>query len=430
MIKVKTATTNCVVICFTICGTSELVLLSCQMQLQSIAYFPSWAIYSSNFNVWDINPEGLTHLSYAFANIVDGEVVLGDLWADIQKANIDHEDSTELYSKDMLHGNLLQLFLLKSKYRWIKTGISVGGWSWSANFSDVAATEESRRKFAASAIKFALDYGMDFVDLDWEFPVQGGLEGNVHRPEDAYNFVLLLKELKEQFAQHPDHPLALFIATGAFLNEKIYNYVEMDKYVDRYNMMCYDFTGSWSQLVDHHSNLEARDTEHHSAKKAIQFAINQGADPQKIIMGVPLYGRGFAETKGLLESFSGVGEGTYGEPGYYPYRGLPVQGSSEHWDAQIGAPYCYDNEKKLLISYDNYKSVENKLNWIIEMGLGGVMLWELSGDPSYDSSCSIQKIIHRTIGNRMDKTPNNMAYPNSPYKNIRDCGQAKCCRRQ
>ncbi|CAF4395372.1 unnamed protein product, partial [Rotaria magnacalcarata] len=31
-----------------------------------------------------------------------------------------------------------------------------------------------------------------------EYPVSGGLSGNIVRPEDKQNYVLLLKELREQ----------------------------------------------------------------------------------------------------------------------------------------------------------------------------------------------------------------------------------------
>jgi len=38
---------------------------------------------------------------------------------------------------------------------------------------------------------------IDFLILR-EYPVSGGLPGNIHRPEDKQNYVLLLKELRQQ----------------------------------------------------------------------------------------------------------------------------------------------------------------------------------------------------------------------------------------
>jgi chitinase len=76
--------------------------------------------------------------------------------------------------------------------------ISVGGWTLSSKFSDVALTAQSRTRFAQSAVNFIVQYGFDGVDIDWEFPVAGGLESNVYRPEDKQNYTLLLRELRIQ----------------------------------------------------------------------------------------------------------------------------------------------------------------------------------------------------------------------------------------
>jgi chitinase len=46
--------------------------------------------------------------------------------------------------------------------------ISVGGWTWSERFSDVALTAASREAFAESAVDFMLNHGFDGIDIDWE----------------------------------------------------------------------------------------------------------------------------------------------------------------------------------------------------------------------------------------------------------------------
>lgn len=51
-----------------------------------IAYYPSWATYDRNYQVADIDAEKVTHINYAFANIANGEVVVGDVYADTDKA--------------------------------------------------------------------------------------------------------------------------------------------------------------------------------------------------------------------------------------------------------------------------------------------------------------------------------------------------------
>ena len=95
-------------------------------------------------------------------------------------------------------GNFAELKALKSKYPKLKTLISVGGWTWSGRFSDMAATAARRAGFADSVVAFLRKYGLDGVDLDWEYPVGGGMASNSVRAADKTNFTLLLKLLREK----------------------------------------------------------------------------------------------------------------------------------------------------------------------------------------------------------------------------------------
>src|SRR5205814_33384 len=110
-----------------------------------VGYYISWAIYGRNYPVTSIPAGKLTHINYAFANIVNGKCAIGDTSADIDK----------FYSGDRrnaLRGNFNQLIKLKQNYPQLKILISVGGWSWSNSFSDVALTPASRQTFVQSCI--------------------------------------------------------------------------------------------------------------------------------------------------------------------------------------------------------------------------------------------------------------------------------------
>ena len=113
---------------------------------------------------------------YAFAAIgIDYRITAGDPYI----------DST----------NFIKLKAVKEKHPHLKILISVGGWGNSARFSDLALSAERRRVFAQSCVSFIKQYGFDGVDIDWEYPVSGGAAG---RPEDKYNFTLMMKELRER----------------------------------------------------------------------------------------------------------------------------------------------------------------------------------------------------------------------------------------
>lgn len=159
-----------------------------------VAYFTSWGGYARGIQVTDLDPNLITHLNYAFANVsADGEVVVGDSWIDLEKTFPGDGGWSE--SADF-RGHFKQLELLKKKYPHLKTLISIGGWTWSKNFSDAAATPEGRKKFTDSAMVFITKYGFDGIDIDWEYPVEGG-DNIKHRAEDKENYTLLLKEAQK-----------------------------------------------------------------------------------------------------------------------------------------------------------------------------------------------------------------------------------------
>ena len=152
-----------------------------------ITYFAEWSIYARNYIVSDLPAAHLTHINYAFAKVTDdGGVGIVDSWAAIEKPFGDDTWDTPL------RGNLHALIKLKEKYPHLQTLISVGGWSLSDKFSNVALTSGSREHFAQSAVSFIKQYNFDGVDIDWEYPVSGGLPNNAYRPEDGANYVLLV----------------------------------------------------------------------------------------------------------------------------------------------------------------------------------------------------------------------------------------------
>src|ERR1022692_3462516 len=126
-----------------------------------------------------IDPRGMKRINYAFAAIQNGRMVIASAG-----------DSA----------NLHQLTALRKQNPLLQVLISVGGWSGSAAFSDVALTAQSRAGFIQSALEFLKSYDLDGLDVDWEYPGLPGA-GNRFRSKDKRNFTLLLKELRERFAR-------------------------------------------------------------------------------------------------------------------------------------------------------------------------------------------------------------------------------------
>ena len=134
-----------------------------------VGYYPGWGIYSRGFEVADLPGDQLTHINYAFANLVGGECVLGDPWADVER-HLPGDPWSGPGSDASYFGNFRQLDLLQEEHPALKTLISIGGWTWSGNFSDAALTPASRARFATSCADFMENYGFDGIDIDWEYP--------------------------------------------------------------------------------------------------------------------------------------------------------------------------------------------------------------------------------------------------------------------
>lgn len=355
-----------------------------------VAYHISWGTYARNFQPSDIPMNKITHLNYAFANIdASGKITIGDSYADVEKAFPgDVWDTT----KQPYRGEFWQLRKLKAQYPQVKMMISVGGWSWSGRFSDVAATPAARSLFAQSCVDFITKWGFDGVDLDWEYPVQGGLNTNKYRPEDGRNYTLLLQAIRDAFGRLPGARKLLTIAAPA--GPAISKYLEVQKLgqiLDFMNIMTYDFRGGWSQFTGHHSPLYRSsvdpDRSLTETSSVIQYYLSNGFPSDKINIGAAFYGRGWSgvpkANNGLFQRFNGLPQGTW-ENGVFDYkdikRRIKTGQLDRFWDDEVKAPYAYNASSGLMISYDDPQSITEKCKFIKDMKLGGIMVWELSSD--------------------------------------------------
>ncbi|MGM7700476.1 glycoside hydrolase family 18 protein [Pseudalkalibacillus sp. Hm43] len=333
-----------------------------------VGYYGGWGAYSG-YEAKDIKASKLTHLNYAFADVSDGgKVVIGD----------PEVDPT----------NFQQLKQLKLDNPNLQTLISVGGWSYSENFSDAAATPSAREKFAESAVSFIQKHGFDGVDIDWEYPVNGGAPNNKHRPEDKENFTLLIKETRSQLdalEQKTGEQYILTIAGTA--GTSFLKNTEMDKlatHLDFVNLMTYDINGQWYQKTGHNAPLytsSGNPPNKWSADDTVKVYAEAGVPKDKLVLGVPFYGRKYDAitplNKGLHQPFVVDGGSlTYDtlEKSY-----INQNGYKRHLDPETKVPYLW-NGTSSFISYEDPESIGFKTDYIHDNGLAGAMIWELSHD--------------------------------------------------
>lgn len=179
-----------------------------------------------------------------------------------------------------------------------------------------------------------------------------------------------------------------YFLVGSQNYEKM-NLKAMDMCLDFWNLMAYDYAGSWDAKAGHQSNLYPSSSDPSSTPfstaKAIEYYRNQGISPSKIVLGMPLYGRAFASTIGVGQPFTGTGEGSW-EQGIWDFKALPRSGAKEMMDKKIGASWSYDAEKKVMVSYDTIELAKQKAEYIKGENLGGAMWWESSGDKRGEES--------------------------------------------
>ncbi|KAF9115783.1 hypothetical protein BGX27_006394 [Mortierella sp. AM989] len=376
-------------------------------------YFVAWAIYARNHNVFDLPVGDLTHILYAFANLdADGRVFLGDAWADTDKH---YEDDSWNDSGNNLYGNFKRLGLLKRDNRHLKVSLSIGGWTWSTNFAGVAASPQKRANFVRTSMELLNNLGLDGLDIDWEYP---------KTPEDAVNYVSLLRELRQamdQYAAEKGDPVP-YLLTGAMpCGESQYSLLrlnEMNQYMDAFYLMAYDLAGSWSDAAGHQSNLYGGQV---SVHKAVQHYISQGIPSHKVVVGMPIYGRMFQNTDGVGQKFDGIGAGTW-EQGVYDYKQLPLPGAVEYYDSESVASYSYDSTKRELITYDTPLVIDRKAEYIARHQLGGAMFWESSSDQTENPDRNLIGAVTKGLRRHapLDSSLNHLSYPTSVYDNVRN----------
>lgn len=353
-----------------------------------VAYFAEWGVYDRNYHVSNIPAASVDVINYAFAQVVNGEVALFDSYAAVEKSY--PGDSWD----QPLRGNFNQLAKLKASNPKLKTMISVGGWTLSGSFSDLAMTEASRQKFALSAVAFIKRYGFDGVDIDWEYPVGGGEAAG--RPVDKANYTLLLKELRRRLdAQGAlDGKRYLLSIAAPAGSDKIANLEvrAIGETVDWINVMTYDLHGSWENVTNHHAPLRRNPQDPTNAAlgytvdSAIAAYLNAGVPASKVVMGIPAYGHSWKGSTGLFKPATGAGPGSW-EAGKLDYKDLVTRQASQPslyqriWDAAAQAPVqVAPSLNGLVVSYEDPQSLAAKIAFAREQKLGGFMLWELSGD--------------------------------------------------
>jgi chitinase len=366
-----------------------------------IGYFSSWGIYARNYHVKTVVTSGsadkLTVINYAFAGPFDNRCILADPQADTRRIYGPADGVGGVGNGgDVLRGHYGQLLRLKEMFPNLKVLISIGGWTLSADFSD-AAMPENRQAFVATCIDMFIRGNLpdmepgagaglfDGIDIDWEYPAAPGRRGNVYRPEDTRNFTELMAEFRRQLdAIDPD--LLLTIAAPA--GQDKFSLMELDQihpYLDWINVMTYDYHGSWEPqgpTTFHAPLFGAPETpDSLNVDGTIRAYLEAGVPPRKLNVGIPFFGRGWTGVPdvdhGLYQPAMEPSMGLY-EAGVNDYGALRRLDWPSFHDPVTGGFWIFDGTT--FWAMDDPQAIQQKTDYVMDMGLGGVMFWELAGD--------------------------------------------------
>jgi chitinase len=369
------------------------------------AYFVEWGVYDRDYVPADIPVAKLTHVNYAFLKPTEtDECAIHDTWAAKGKPMDRLVYGTDISRNEHL-GTLNQLRKLRS----IRPGahisllFSLGGATLSNSgvFSAIAADPARRSRLAANCVAFMKQEGFDGIDIDWEFP----------KSAETANFTELIKAFRAEMQRQGPNPrngkpfLLTIAASSSVYYINFIDVAEIAPYLDWVNVMAYAKHGCWGiNHTGHNAPLlgstEEPDGFGYSGDGGISEWLRRGMPADKLLLGLPYYGRAFQAMTGpgpnpssypgrfapidpAMNTSGSCAQGTWAADGILSYWHLvenyvDLQGWTSYWDGEQRTRFLYKDQSSYWISYDDPDSIAEKANYALLHNLGGIFAWELS----------------------------------------------------
>ena len=299
-------------------------------------YYPSWC--QQKFPPSQIGLDMLTHVCHSFVS----PSATGALTV----------------PKDFLLPDLVSLAHARGK----KVVLGVGGGDASAHFSRMATNAALRTLFVRALSRFVASNHYDGVELDWEFP---------RNEADRVGFILLVSGLRASL--DPRRSMSLAVSASRFTS-RYTDVAALAPSIDHFIVMAYDCHGGWSEYSGHNAPLNTYPRCDGSVKEGVQYWLKRGMPRNKLVLGVPFYGRAFA-SKGAGRSFTECNNLDYRE-----VLQLINRGYVRHWDATACVPYLNANVGTQFVTFDDPQSLALKVDLVLNSGFAGVAAWQVTGD--------------------------------------------------
>jgi len=361
------------------------------------AYFGNWDVYGTHqYQVDRIQAVAnkLTHVVYGFMkpDDVTGECYSHDAWADIG-----------VYDgfQSKIGGSFGKLIALKQKFPHLKILLSIGGGKYNKNFVKIAQDQEKLMKFAQSCIdrlsfyehvyekdgieqKNHLNYEdlFDGIDLDWEWNV------SALTPELSQVYTQFVQELRRLLdirAARLGKKMTLTVALQ--VTPKIYKNLDLGAitpHIDWFHVMAYDFYGPYSGLVGFNAPVCGKNIAY-SVDGALQGLMQLGVGPDKMVLGLPLYGYVFEDSAGYNSTIKKVDQVKTMSYHLIKSKYFNDEQVKHGWNSYEKVPAAFNQKDRIFISYDSKTSLQEKVKLAKDKRLQGVVIWRLSGDDAQHS---------------------------------------------
>lgn len=353
-----------------------------------VCYYTNWAWYRPGEGKYlpdDIDTDLCTHIVYGFA-VLDGEkltIRTHDSWADIDN---------KFYTR-----------VSDLKAKGIKVTLALGGWNDSLGdkYSRLVRDPNARSRFVTHAVEFVEKFGFQGLDLDWEYPVCWQVDCKKGFADEKAGFASLVQELAVAF-----RPRGLLLSSAVSPSKMVidagYDIPSLAVNFDWIAVMTYDFHGHWDKKTGHVAPLYEHpedEIKHFNGNFSINYWIDKGCPPSKLVMGVPMYGQSFSladqKQHGLNAKSYGPGEaGQFTRAGgFLSFYEICSKINAGGWtvvrdpEGRMG-PYAYKGSQ--WVSYDDVEDIKRKTQFMKDMKLGGGMIWALDLD-DFRGSCGCGK---------------------------------------
>ncbi|AZP43474.1 glycoside hydrolase [Rahnella aquatilis] len=364
-------------------------------QRKVIGYFPEWGVYEAhNFFTPDkVDYSGLTHLNYGFAVVKNGVVTMHDT------------DKAPGLIKDLDK---------RTEAANVAHMISVGGWNNSQEgvFEAATATDAGIEKLANSMVSYMAQWHFDGLDIDWEYP-------NTEAEKNQFTKLIqsLRTKLDAQGLKDDKYYQLSAAVTTNHNNIQFINPAVTTPLLDSVNVMAYDIHGAFDPLTGHNAplyeNSHDEDKDLNVADTMTAYVETWNVPKTKLMMGIPYYGRGWGHVPGteLIPGLPGMfntgaatvkgawddaDQFTGTNPWYVLKQKLASGEYTRYWDPESHVPYLYSKTKQEFLTYDDPQSIDEKVDYILDQGFGGAILWDISGDTPEHELGNIVKEVKNT----------------------------------